>query len=277
MMIINKLFSDKGCYIFFSSPIGAILKPIMDSMSANPMGKPTVQGHRPTYDPVIPISQQQLIDSNASTNGSIHANDAPPAETTPAANQEAAAAGVGKDSKIDGGGAVKEGDDSVNNAESTKKEAENVTNDDTAASGSSNGERTLSDRKESSPKKSSAFDEELTEEKYQETMRRLRLPISSTLVLFKEVNVSMIESKDLQGDPKPWVPRTGPRTETCPGSGNIFKNIFWVRSGQVREFNVGSVQVGVFSTGVWDISFLRDKLKTCLSFPNWQSKMIIYS
>ena len=50
----------------------------------------------------------------------------------------------------------------------------------------------------------------------------------------------------------PEFPRTGPdRTETGPGSGNIFKNIFG--SGRVGEFYFGSVRVGVFLTGVWDI------------------------
>ncbi|XP_072030052.1 uncharacterized protein [Amphiura filiformis] len=164
-----------------NTPIGAILKPIMDSMSANPMGKPTVQGHRPAYDPVIPISQQQLIDSNTATNGSIDANE----PSTSAANQDAAVAGVGKDSNKDGG-AGKEKSASVNNDESVNKEDEN----DAAASGSStNGERTLSGAKTSPASlKKSFIDEELTEEKYQETMRRLRMPISATLKLFKEAN-----------------------------------------------------------------------------------------
>ena len=43
----------------------------------------------------------------------------------------------------------------------------------------------------------------------------------------------------------PEFPRTRPdRTETGPGSGNIFKNIFG--SGRVGEFYFGSVRVGVF-------------------------------
>ena len=43
----------------------------------------------------------------------------------------------------------------------------------------------------------------------------------------------------------PEFPRTGPdRTETGPGSGNSFKNIFG--SGRVGEFYFGSVRVGVF-------------------------------
>ena len=54
----------------------------------------------------------------------------------------------------------------------------------------------------------------------------------------------------------PEFPRTGPdRTETGPGSGNIFKNIFG--SSRVGEFYFGSVRVGVFFTGAWDI-FSRD-------------------
>ena len=54
----------------------------------------------------------------------------------------------------------------------------------------------------------------------------------------------------------PEFPRTGPdRTETGPGSGNIFKNIFG--SGRVGEYYFGSVRVGVFLTRVWDI-FSRD-------------------
>ncbi len=164
-------------------------------MSANPMGKPAVQGHRPTYDPVIPISQQQIIDSNSATNGSIDANEA----GASAANKDAAGASVGKDSNKDGGaaagGAKKEDTTSVNNSESVSKDDEKVTND-TAASGSSTDgdERTLGDKKKMSPAtlKKSFLDEELTEEKYQETMRRLRLPISATLVLFKDVNVSSV-------------------------------------------------------------------------------------
>ena len=63
----------------------------------------------------------------------------------------------------------------------------------------------------------------------------------------------VVRSKDLQGNPKPRV--SPDRTETGPGSGNIFKNIFG--SGRVGEFYFGSVRVGVFFTGVWDI-FSRD-------------------
>ena len=53
----------------------------------------------------------------------------------------------------------------------------------------------------------------------------------------------------------PECPRTGPdRTETGPGSGNIFKNIsgpgrvgeFYFGSVRVGEFYFGSVRVGVF-------------------------------
>ena len=64
----------------------------------------------------------------------------------------------------------------------------------------------------------------------------------------------------------PEFPRTGSdRTETGPGSGNIFKNIFgpgrvgefYFGSVRVGEFYFGSVRVGVFFTGVWDI-FSRD-------------------
>ena len=60
--------------------------------------------------------------------------------------------------------------------------------------------------------------------------------------------------KDLRGNPKPRVSpdRTGPDwTETGPGSGNIFKNLFG--SSRVGEFYFGSVRVGVFFTGAWDI------------------------
>ena len=46
----------------------------------------------------------------------------------------------------------------------------------------------------------------------------------------------------------PEFPRTGPdRTETGPGSGNIFKNIFG--PGRVGEFYFGSVRVGEFYFG----------------------------
>ena len=46
----------------------------------------------------------------------------------------------------------------------------------------------------------------------------------------------------------PEFPRTGPdRTETGPGSGNIFKNIFG--SGRVGEFYFGSVRVEEFYFG----------------------------
>ena len=57
----------------------------------------------------------------------------------------------------------------------------------------------------------------------------------------------------------PEFPWTGPdRTETGPGSGNIFKNIFvsgrvgefYFGSVGVGEFYFGSVRVGVFLTGV---------------------------
>ena len=43
-------------------------------------------------------------------------------------------------------------------------------------------------------------------------------------------------NKDLRGNPNPWVSPN--QTETCPGSGNIFKNIF--ESGQLGEFYFGS-------------------------------------
>ena len=59
-----------------------------------------------------------------------------------------------------------------------------------------------------------------------------------------------IQTKDLRGNPKPRVSpdRTGPdRTETGPGSGNIFKNIFG--SGRVGEFHFESVRVGEFYFG----------------------------
>ena len=59
--------------------------------------------------------------------------------------------------------------------------------------------------------------------------------------------ISHIWTKDLRGNPKPRVSpdRTGPdRTETGPGSGNSFKNIFG--SGRVGEFYFGSVRVGEF-------------------------------
>ena len=62
--------------------------------------------------------------------------------------------------------------------------------------------------------------------------------------------VSSIQIKDLRGNPKPRVSpdRTGPdRTETGPGSENIFKNIFG--SGRVGEFYFGSVRVGEFYFG----------------------------
>ena len=55
-----------------------------------------------------------------------------------------------------------------------------------------------------------------------------------------------VETKDLRGNPKPRV--SPDRTETGPGSGNNFKNIFG--SGRVGEFYFGSVRVGVFFTGV---------------------------
>ena len=46
----------------------------------------------------------------------------------------------------------------------------------------------------------------------------------------------------------PEFPRTGPdRTETGPGSGNIFKNIFG--PGRFGEFYFGSVRVGEFYFG----------------------------
>ena len=60
-----------------------------------------------------------------------------------------------------------------------------------------------------------------------------------------------------------------------------FREYFQVGSGRVGEFYFGSVRVGVFFTGVQDI-FSRDfgdkvtpKWKTCLSFPNWASRMVI--
>ena len=48
--------------------------------------------------------------------------------------------------------------------------------------------------------------------------------------------------KDLRGNPKPRV--FPDRTETGPGSGNIFKNIYG--PGRVGEFYFGSVRVGEF-------------------------------
>ena len=55
-------------------------------------------------------------------------------------------------------------------------------------------------------------------------------------------------SKDLRGNPKPRVsPDRTDRTETGPGSGNSFKNIFG--SGRVGEFYFGSVRVGEFYFG----------------------------
>ena len=45
----------------------------------------------------------------------------------------------------------------------------------------------------------------------------------------------MVEIKDLRGNPKPRV--SPDRTETSPGSGNIFKNIFG--SGRGMLFPVG--------------------------------------
>ena len=54
-----------------------------------------------------------------------------------------------------------------------------------------------------------------------------------------------IDVKDLRGNPKPRV--SPDRTQTGPGSGNIFKNIFG--SGRVMEFYFGSVWVGEFISG----------------------------
>ena len=157
----------------------------MDSMSANPMGNAAGgQTHRPAYDP---IAQPQCNDSSAATNGSIHANEAP----MPAANQDTVVAS-GKDSSKKEGGVGAEGSSaSVNNDLSVKKEASNgaTNSDERNVEGSDEGKLTPH-----SPKKSSilADDEPITEEKYQETMRKLRTPIYSTLVLFKELNVSKV-------------------------------------------------------------------------------------
>ena len=57
------------------------------------------------------------------------------------------------------------------------------------------------------------------------------------------------KSKDLRGKRKPEFPRTGlDQTETSPGLGHVFANIF--RSDRVGDKDFGPVRVRVFFTGV---------------------------
>ena len=84
--------------------------------------------------------------------------------------------------------------------------------------------------------------------------------------------------KDLRGNPKTQVSldwtRTG--TETSPGSGQVFENIFG--SGLIRDKDFHPVRVGVFFTGVSYISSenfkkkkveLNGKHASRVVFPTW--------
>ena len=95
----------------------------------------------------------------------------------------------------------------------------------------------------------------------------LKVPFAETghIYYFAQTTTGycLLHTKDLRGNPKPRV--SPDRTETGPGSRNIFKNIFgssrvgefYFGSVRVGKFYFGSVHVGVFFTGAWDI-FSRD-------------------
>ena len=91
-----------------------------------------------------------------------------------------------------------------------------------------------------------------------------------------------IGSKDLWSNPKARVSldRTGPKTVQGQGT---FLRIFRVGSGRVREFfffHVGPGRGIFFRVGTGRSIFFIDFLpgfqgKTCLSFPNWGSRMVV--
>ena len=64
------------------------------------------------------------------------------------------------------------------------------------------------------------------------TPLKIRGPKNQMLGTIVPPPLMQLSVKDLRGNPKPWV--AADWTETGPGSGNIFKNIFW--SGRGNHF-----------------------------------------